>query len=200
MLLAGLTGNYGMGKSTVLHIFAKLGAVTGDSDEIVRTLLAEPDVLKRIRRLLGDGVFYKNGRLNKKKAARVVFENDVLRQSLEDIIHPLVFEKVHSLAERLKGTEKIVVIEVPLLFERGYENRFDRTVTVYTEEEVALYRLAKEGIRRQEAMVRLKTQLPIKEKMQRADFVIDNNGTFDETKEQVRRIYEKLSGGRNWRS
>ena len=195
MLLAGLTGNYGMGKSTVLHIFAKLGAVTGDSDEIVRTLLAEPDVLKRIRRLLGDGVFYKNGRLNKKKAARVVFENDVLRQSLEDIIHPLVFEKVHSLAERLKGTEKIVVIEVPLLFERGYENRFDRTVTVYTEEEVALYRLAKEGIRGQEAMVRLKTQLPIKEKMQRADFVIDNNGTFDETKEQVRRIYEKLSGG-----
>ena len=199
MLLAGLTGNYGMGKSTVLHIFAKLGAVTGDSDEIVRTLLAEPDVLKRIRRLLGDGVFYKNGRLNKKKAARVVFENDVLRQSLEDIIHPLVFEKVHSLAERLKGTEKIVVIEVPLLFERGYENRFDRTVTVYTEEEVALYRLAKEGIRRQEAMVRLKTQLPIKEKMQRADFVIDNNGTFDETKEQVRSIYEKLSEDRHWR-
>jgi dephospho-CoA kinase len=200
MLLAGLTGNYGMGKSTVLHIFAKLGAVTRDSDEIVRTALEEEDVLKRIRRLLGGGVFYKNGRLNKKKAARVIFENDALRQSLEDIIHPLVFEKVHSLAEGLKGTGKIVVIEVPLLFEREYENRFDRTITVYTEEKVALYRLKKQGIRRKEAMARLKSQLPIKEKMQRADFVIDNNGTFQETADQVRSIYEKLSGGRNWRS
>jgi dephospho-CoA kinase len=200
MLLAGLTGNYGMGKSTVLHIFTKLGAVTQDSDEIVRTALKEEDVLKRVRRLLGDGVFYRNGRLNKKKAARAIFENDALRQSLEDIIHPLVFKKVYSLAEGLEDTEKIVVIEVPLLFERGYEKRFDRTITVYTEEKVALYRLSKEGISRQEAMARLKTQLPIKEKIKRADFVIDNNGTFDETQKQVRRIYKKLSEGRNWRS
>jgi dephospho-CoA kinase len=200
MLLAGLTGNYGMGKSTVLHIFAKLGAVTRDSDEIVRTVLEEEDVLKRIRRLLGDGVFYKNGRLNKKKAARVIFENDALRRSLEDIVHPLVFERVHSLAEGLKGTEKMVVVEVPLLFERGYENRFDRTITVYTEEKVALYRLGEKGIKSEEATARLKSQLPIKEKMQRADFVIDNNGTFEETTEQVRRIYKELSRGRNWRS
>jgi len=200
MLLAGLTGNYGMGKSTVLHIFEKFGAITEDSDDIVRTLLEEEDVLKSVRRIIGKGVFYKNGRLNKEKVARVVFENDALRQSLEDIIHPLVFKKVNSMAEGLKGTEKIVVIEVPLLFERGYENRFDMTITVYTEEEIALYRLAREGITRREAMMRLKAQLPIKEKIQKADFVIDNNGTFDETREQVRRIYEKLSGGRNWRS
>jgi dephospho-CoA kinase len=200
MLLAGLTGNYGMGKSTVLRIFAKLGAVTRDSDEIVRTVLEEEDVLERIRQLLGDGVFYKNGRLNKKKAARVIFEDDALRQSLEDIVHPLVFEKVHSLAEELKGTEKIVVVEVPLLFERGYENRFDRTITVCAEEKVALYRLGGKGIKSEEATSRLKSQLPIKEKMQRADFVIDNNGTFEETTEQVRRIYKELSRGRNWRS
>jgi dephospho-CoA kinase len=200
MLLAGLTGNYGMGKSTVLRIFAKLGAVTRDSDEIVRTVLEEEDVLERIRQLLGDGVFYKNGRLNKKKAARVIFEDDALRQSLEDIVHPLVFEKVHSLAEELKGTEKIVVVEVPLLFERGYGNRFDRTITVCAEEKVALYRLGEKGIKSEEATSRLKSQLPIKEKMQRADFVIDNNGTFEETTEQVRRIYKELSRGRNWRS
>ncbi len=200
MLLTGLTGNYGMGKSTVLRIFEKLGAVTRDSDEIVRTVLEEEGVLKRIRRLLGDGVFYKNGRLSKKKVARVIFEDDALRQSLENIIHPLVFEKVQSLAEGLKGTEKVVVIEVPLLFEREYGNRFDRTITVYTEEEVALYRLVKQGIRRPEAIARLKSQLPIKEKMKRADFVIDNNGTFQETTEQARRIYEKLSRGRKWRS
>jgi dephospho-CoA kinase len=200
MLLAGLTGNYGMGKSAVLHIFAKLGAVTQNSDEIVRTLLEDQDVLKRIRRLLGDGVFYRDGRLNKRKAARVVFGDDALKQSLENIIHPLVFEKVHALAKGLKGTEKVVVVEVPLLFERGYEDRFDRTITVYTEEEVALCRLEKEGIRRKEAMARLKSQLPIKEKMRRADFVIDNNGTFDETTKQIRRIYKELSRGRSWRS
>jgi len=186
-----------MGKSTVLHIFAKLGAITWDSDEIVRTLLEEEDVLKRIRRLLGSGVFYKSGRLNKKKVARAIFENDALRRSLEDIIHPLVFQEVHTLAEGLKGTDKIVVVEVPLLFERGYEKRFDRTITVCTDEKVALYRLGKRGIRNQEAMVRLKSQLPIKEKMQRADFVIDNNGTFQETTDQVRSIYEKLSEAGN---
>ena len=163
-------------------------------------MLEEEDVLKRIRRLLGDEVFYKNGSLNKKKVARVIFENEALRQSLEDVIHPLVFERVQSLAEGLKGTGEIVVIEVPLLFERGYGNRFDRTITVYTDEKVALYRLEKEGIKRQEAIARLKSQLPIKEKMQRADFVIDNNGTFEETTEQVQGIYEKLSRGRKWRS
>ena len=196
MLLAGLTGNYGMGKSTVLHIFEKLGAVTRDSDEIVGSLFEEEDVIRRIRHILGDRVFYKSGRLNKKKVARIIFRDDTLRRSLEDIVHPLVFERVRTLADGLKGTEKVVIVEVPLLFERGYQDRFDRTITVYTEEDVALYRLGKRGIKVKEAAARLSSQLPIKEKMKRADFVIDNNGTTRKTAEQVHMIYERLSESR----
>ena len=204
MLLVGLTGNYGMGKSTVLPMFTKFGVITVDADKIVESLLEEKSVLGKIKELLGDRVFDKNGSLIKKKVTSLIFKNNALRHSLENILHPLVFKRVKDFLEKMNGKHKVAMIEVPLLFERGYEDRFNRTITVHTKEEIALNRLEKDGVNREEAILRLKAQLPIEEKIKRADYVIDNNGTSKETMEQVEIIYNKLlkeaEDGNNQRS
>ena len=192
MLLVGLTGNYGMGKSAILSAFQKLGAITLDTDKIVESLLAEKDVLGKIRNILGDTVFYKDGSLNKREVAGKIFTDEVLRHSIEDILHPLVFGKIDLFLEKNVNACKVVIIEVPLLFERGYEERFDRTITVYCQEETALARLGKEGINREDALLRLRSQLPVAEKIRRSHFAIDNNGSIAETERQAEKIYGRL--------
>jgi dephospho-CoA kinase len=192
MLLIGLTGNYGMGKSTVLSMFEKLGATILDTDKIVESLLTEKDILKKIRGLLGDKVFDENGSLNKKKVADLIFKDNKLRYLLENILHPLVFERIQFFLDKINKKDEIILIAVPLLYERGYEERFDMTITVFTKEETALNRLWKEGITRENALIRLKAQIPIEEKIKRSDFVIDNDGIIEETMSQVKTIYKKL--------
>ena len=192
MLLVGLTGNYGMGKSTVLALFKKLGAHIIDSDEIVKTLLEEKDVLKKLKGILGSEVFRGNGTLDKGKVADAIFKDTRLKQSVEDILHPLVFERIDSLLEGIKKRDKVIMIEVPLLFERKYESGFNRTITVYTGEDTALYRLEKKGVNREDALLRVSTQLPVDEKIRKSDYVIDNKGSSDETFVQVKEIYQKL--------
>jgi dephospho-CoA kinase len=192
MPLIALTGNYGMGKSTVLSMFAKLGVDTVDADIIVESLLKEEEILEKIKQLLGDKVFNKDGSLNKKKVADIVFKDNSLRHSLEDILHPPVFEKIKEFSNKIGTKDKILIVAAPLIFERGYEERFERTIVVYTREDVSLNRLKKNGISREEVLIRLKAQLPIEEKMRKADFVIDNNGTAEETMAEVETIYKKL--------
>ena len=192
MFLVGLTGNYGMGKSTVLPIFEKCGAVIISTDEIVGSLLKEEGILDQIKGLFGEGVFVEGGRLSKKKIADVVFRDDRMRRSLEDILHPLVFERIDFFLSTIRDLDKVVVIEIPLLFERGYERRFDKIITVYTDEETVLNRVKRDGILREEALLRLKSQLPIEEKIERSDFVVDNNGTIEDTMSQVEAICKEL--------
>ncbi len=192
MLLVGLTGNYGMGKSTVLSLFEKFGAIIINTDEIVGSLLKKTEVLEKIKGLLGDKAFLEDGSLNTERVADIVFHNDILRRSLEDILHPLVFERINFFLDGIADGDKIILVEIPLLFERGYEGRFDKKITVYTEEKTALNRIERKGISRKEALLRLKSQLPIEEKIRRSDFIIDNNGALEETALQVETICKEL--------
>jgi len=192
MLLVALTGNYGMGKSTVLSLFRKLGVPTLDTDRIVESLFRSKKILGKIKQLLGEKVFNESGSLNKKKVADIIFKSASLRRSLEDILHPFVFDKIKDFIDKMNINDKILIIAVPLVYERGYEDRFDRIIVVHTREEIAVSRLGKKGIPKKDVLLRLKAQLPIEEKGEKADFLIDNSGTIEETRIQVKVIYKNL--------
>lgn len=189
----GLTGNFGMGKSTVAAMFRELGALTISTDAIVARLLTEPDIVGKVRDLFGTAVV-REGRIDRKRLSEVVFSNPSLRIALEDFLHPRVFSEVDDEIRRYgeANASVPVIIEAPVLFERGYQNRFDRIIMVFTSDEVAVRRLKLRGVSEAEAMSRLRSQLPIEKKKAGSDYLIDNSGTENETREQVMRIHDDL--------
>lgn len=191
-MVVGLTGNYGMGKSLVLSAFKELGAEVLDSDEIVSKLLKDRKVILRIRKILGDRVEMPNGTLDKCEVAKIIFNNSELREKLEALLHPMVLGNIQDSLKRFSGKKRLIVVEVPLLFEGGYQERFDITITVFTTRKTAISRLMKGGVSRSNALMRLKAQLPIQTKKKQADLLIDNNGTKQETLRQVESIYHRL--------
>ena len=192
MLIVGLTGNYGMGKSSVTSMFRELGAVTLDSDRIVAGLLKEEPVVGRVMGLVGVGAMTPGGVLNKEFIAQKVFSNRSLRKRLEALLHPLVFKKVEDAVARLRNKNRIVIVEVPLLFEGKFQGRFDCTITVYTSRQTALARLRREGISRKDALARLNTQMDIGKKKRLADYVIDNGGSRKQTESLVKNVMKAL--------
>jgi len=192
MIVVGLTGNYGMGKSSVAALFRQLGAHALDSDKIVAGLLKQESVRGQILGLLGVSVLKADGTLNKQLIAEIIFKHAVVRKRLEALLHPLVLEQVDKAVKRIRDANSIVVVEVPLLFEGKFQNRFDRTLTVYTSQMTALARLKKTGIARKDALSRLKAQMDIRLKKKLSDFCINNNGTKRQTEMQVMRIFQSL--------
>lgn len=181
-----------MGKSSVLAEFRRLGAATLDSDRVVAGLLRERTVIAVIRRLLGPDVVNARGRLLRRKVAARVFSSPALRRGLEDIIHPRVMLNVDAFIRKERKPGRIIVVEVPLLFEGGYEARFDRTVTVFTTRRTAITRLKAAGITEKEAAERLKAQLPITRKRRLADYCISNEGTAQQLRLRVRKVFNDL--------
>jgi dephospho-CoA kinase len=176
-----------MGKSFVLDTFEELGAFVVDADEVVQGLLEQESVLEKIREILGDDVFDGEGNLLRENVADKIFTDERLRFEMEDLLHPLVFKRIFALIEETKPS--MAVVEASLIFERGYDKKFDKTITVYTDEETALGRLEEAGVDRQAALDRMKWQLPIDEKKMLADFTINNSGPPEETEKKVKEIY-----------
>ncbi len=193
MIMVGLTGNFGMGKSTVARIFRELGAFTLDTDEIVKNLLCQTEVIEEIKKAFGDDLVNDNT-VDKKLLSEIVFNHPHLRISLEDILHPRIFKGIEYEVYKIKaaGKENIIIIEAPVIFERGYQNRFDIIITVFTSVDVAIERLRNKGINEEEARKRLASQFPIDMKVSKSDYSIDNSKTVEYTKEQVIEIYQRL--------
>ena len=187
-----MTGNYGMGKSFVLSVFRDLGATVLDSDRVVAHLLTKKKVLRRLSELLGEEILGPDGRLDKRATAEKIFGDRELKKAVEAFLHPLVLKEIHDFTSTLPDKGSVVIVEVPLLFEGGYQTMFHKVITVHATREKALMRLAKTGISRSEALARLKTQLPIGIKKKMADFTIDNNSTRAETRKQIVKIYRSL--------
>lgn len=191
-MLIGLTGNYGMGKSFVLSVFKELGARVIDSDYIINLLLQDKNVILNIKKILGNRVEKEDGTLDKSEVAKIIFNNSELRHKLEVLLHPMVFDKIETSLQKIKRKGQLIIVEVPLLFEGGYQSRFNRTITVFTTQKTALERLMKAGVSRSNAMKRLKVQLPIQVKKKKADYLIDNNDSKQSTRKQVKNIYKQL--------
>ncbi len=193
MLKVGLTGSIGTGKSTVSKIFKELGAYVIDADQIVHSLLKEESVKEKIREILGN-VFDDKGEIDKKKVAEIIFNNPEKKKQLEALIHPLVFERIQ---EKIKNIEKkdpdaVVVVEVPLMIETGSYKNYDVVIVVYAPEEIQLKRLLNRGMEKEDALKRIKSQMPIDEKVKYADIVIENTGTLEELKKKVENVYREL--------
>lgn len=192
MVKAALTGNYGGGKTFILKLFREMGAFTLSADGLVEELLKNCSVQEEIRKVAGNGHFdcKKDLPVVKERLAELIFSDPEIRRKVEDILHPLVLKEIEAALRKVKAD--MAVIEVPLLFEKGYEARFDKTIAVYASDETAIKRLGKAGIPPSDAIRRLAAQMPISEKVKRADYVINNESSPEETKKQVKKIYREM--------
>jgi dephospho-CoA kinase len=193
MLKVGLTGSIGTGKSTVSKIFERLGAYVIDADKVVHRLLKRKDIKDKIRKEFGD-VFTEEGEIDRKKLAKIVFTDAEKKKKLEGILHPEVFKEIQKFFEEVekKDPDAVAVAEIPLLIETGNYKNYDTVIVVYAPEQIQIERLIKKGMSKDEAIKRIKSQLPIDEKVKYADFVIYNTGSVEQLEKEVENVYKKL--------
>jgi dephospho-CoA kinase len=197
MPIIGLTGNFGMGKSTVLRLFSKLGAFTFSADKFVHNILESPVIIRKITKVLGREILTFNSgniSINKKRVADIIFNAPHKRKALEKIIHPEVLKSIKMTSSDIQSREPsaLIIFEVPLLLEAGYARHFNKTIVVYCNRETAITRLTRKGFSRNEVLKRMRSQMPIAEKKKHADFLIDNNNGAGNTALQVKHIFQEL--------
>ena len=192
-----VTGCIGSGKSTVTKLLAELGAAVISADEIARLIVApgEP-ALAEIAQHFGQEMILPSGELDRKRLGARIFANAADRRALEAITHPRIRERFRATlaAMRKAAPQQVVVYDVPLLFETGVPPEITATIVVTAAEEQCLERIrARDGATREEALQRLRSQLPLAEKVRRADFTIDNSSDIDRLREKVVQLYRTLA-------
>ena len=191
MLIVALTGGIGSGKSMVGDMFADLGAVVVDSDQLAREVVERgSDGFDQVLAAFGDGVL-KNGDLDRASLAELIFKDANKRLQLEQITHPLIrkaFTKVLEAADK----NSIVINQIPLLVESKNNYRFDHTITVAAGEDVRSERLLKKGFSSQQIQQRMQAQASDSEREAIADTVITNNKSESELRDQVEKIWKLL--------
>jgi dephospho-CoA kinase len=195
MLLVGLTGNIGSGKSTVDQLLSERGATIIDADVLARRAveIGTPGYRAIVERW-GTSILGPDGTLDRGALRRIVFSDPAELEQLNTLVHPEVERMRAALVEaaRLRG-DKLVVCDVPLLFERTMTDLFDRIVLVDAPRPVRLERLVRErGLKETEAMDMIVAQMPAELKRARADFVIDNVGTLTELDARVAEVWGAL--------
>jgi len=195
MLLVGLTGNIGSGKSTVDQLLSERGATIIDADVLSRRAVEiGTPAYKSIVERWGTSILGPDGMLDRSALRRIVFSDPAELEQLNSLVHPEVERMRAELVEaaRLRG-DKLVVCDVPLLFERKMTDLFDRIVLVDAPRPVRLERLVRErGLRETEAMDMIVAQMPAELKRARADFVIDNIGTLTQLDARVAEVWNAL--------
>ena len=195
MLKVAITGGAGSGKSTVARMFRDLGAPVLDADEAARNAVAVgTPAWQELRRAFGPEYFREDGELDRGKLARRVFADPAERRRLDEIVHPQVIREIKA---RLTDLERqgtpLVLVEVPLLFEAGLEKAYNRIIVVDADEADQVQRLGDRDRRgASEIAGMLQAQLPLKDKLARADYVVDNRGALSNTLAQVKNIWGKL--------
>ncbi|GAA0597566.1 dephospho-CoA kinase [Paenochrobactrum glaciei] len=192
MIIVGLTGSIGMGKSTAAKMFEQAGVPVYDADETVHRLYAgraSPLIEQAFPGTVVDGI------VDRKKLAQAVLNDSQAMKKLEAIVHPLVHEEESLFLEQAKfDREPMVVLDIPLLFEAGGKDRVDRIVVVSAAADVQRQRvLAREGMTIEKFESILSRQMSDHEKRAKADFIIDSNVSFEAMQEQIDLIIEQLS-------
>jgi len=195
MLLVGLTGNIASGKSTVAQLLSEHGATVIDADVLARRAVEKGSaVYDAIVKRWGTSILAADGNLDRAALRRVVFSDPKELEALNDLVHPEVERLRKALVSDAKSRgDKLVVCDIPLLFEKKMVDRFDKIVLVDAARPLRLERLVKErGLRETEAMDMIAAQMPAELKRARADYVIDNGGTLTELTRKVDDVWAQL--------
>jgi dephospho-CoA kinase len=190
--LIGLTGNIACGKSTVLREMRRLGAATLDADVVAHKAMQQDSAAYRaIVEAFGKPILKPDGEIDRQKLAAIVFEDAKALERLEAILHPIVLDYTWEWLEQVE--EKVAVVDAIKLIESGMADRCDEVWVVTCPQEEQLYRLmVYRGMNREQALTRIWAQPPQEEKVARADVVIDNSGTLEETYAQIRREWQAM--------
>jgi len=201
--IAGLSGGIASGKSTVAALFNKLGARVIDADAIVHELQSPGSpALDELAEAFGDEIIDECGALDRAALGAIAFQDPAARKRLGSIMHPKVgVLMMQQLAVARDAGVALIVLDIPLLFEgmkagTGFSTQlgFDATIVVHVPEELQVERqMSRDGCSREEALRRIHSQLPIDEKREMADRVIDNSGALEATERQVRELYRQLT-------
>ena len=196
MLKVGLTGSIAVGKSYVLEIFRELGAFVLDADLTAREVVApETKGWQLIIEQFGSNILLPNNEIDRARLGAVVFADEAKRQLLNSIVHPLVIEEQNNwLVEReAKNPHGIAVIDAALMIESGSYRRFDKLIVVWCDDQIQLQRLmTRNDLSKEEALKRIRAQMPQKEKKLYADFTIDTGKGFEDTRRQTIEVFEQL--------
>ena len=198
MKRVALTGGIATGKTHVRAEFERLGVPTIDADKLARDAVAagSPGLAAVIARF-GADILDANGSLDRRKLGAIAFADPLARRDLEQIIHPIVRAQTDAWFASLDAGQSFAVADIPLLYETGRDSDFDDVVVTACAEETQIRRVMhRDSVTEQEARQRLAAQLPTAEKVSRADYVINTDGSFEETNRQVRSVYEALVSDR----
>jgi dephospho-CoA kinase len=198
MKRVALTGGIATGKSHVRAEFERLGVPTIDADTLARDAAApgSPGLAAIVARF-GPSILNENGALDRRKLGAIAFGDPGARHDLEQIIHPIVRARTAEWFAALETTSQpFAIADIPLLYETGRERDFDEVVVTSCAEDTQIRRvMRRDSVTEEEARQRMAAQLPTSEKVRQADYVINTDGTFEETNQQVRKVYESLVGG-----
>lgn len=196
MYRIGLTGSIATGKSTVTNMLKELGAFVIDCDKTARDVVAPGTRgFAKIEAAFGKDAIGADGAMDRVYIGDLVFRNPEMKKRLENILFPLIFEALDEELLRLEraGATPVVFLDMPLLYEVKYDSYVDEVWLVYVPFEVQLSRLMKRnGYTKEEALLRIHSQISVDKKKSLAQQVIDNSGTLEDTKEQVRSLWERL--------
>ncbi len=202
MYVIALTGGIASGKTTLLNALQKIGAPVIDADQISRSLTAPGgEALPSIREAFGDGVFHGDGTLDRKALADVIFADEEKRRCLEEIIHPMVARRIKKELSELDPEHKAAVVDIPLLFESNMESMANEVWCVFVPRREQIRRLrTRDGLTREQALMRINSQMDPKAKCRRADHVIRTDGLPAQSAAQAATLWQealnKLGGTR----
>ena len=189
----GLSGGIGSGKSTVAKMFGELGAVIIDADAIAREVLEPGQVAyESVLQAFGDSVLDNSGNIDRKKLAEIVFQDQSQLAALESIVHPAVIARVAQIRKSLPDSA-VVIYDTPLLVEKQLQNQFDKVVIVMADEAVRKERLLHRGLERLDIDARIANQATDSQRAQVADFVITNNESIDQLRDNVSQVWQQIS-------
>jgi dephospho-CoA kinase len=196
MLIIGLTGGVASGKTVVSQILREEGAYIIDADLIARKLVQpHTPVWNELKKVFGREILNKDGSIHRKRLAAKIYSDTKQREILNRILHPQIKSEMGRRVKEIgkKDPDAIVVIDAALLIELGDHRETDKVIVVTSTKKQQIERLKeRDGMEQKEALRILSSQMPLKEKLKVADIVIRNEGSFEETKKRVRKVFREL--------